>query len=104
MPQSGNIGSGGEQRQVPLDLLRQRSLIDEAQELQHTVLTEMRLLASTDFDSRAILSVVFSGDNRRLDKLRTAELKFRLASRIRQRLVMPPLKARDEQRFADPNP
>ena len=47
------------------------------------------MLASTDFDSRAILSVVLSGDKRLLKKLRTADLKP-LASRIRQRLVMAP--------------
>ena len=67
--------------------MRPLLLIDEAQERQHTVLTEMRLLASTDFDSRAILSVVLAGDNRLLDKLRTPELQP-LASRLRQRLVM----------------
>ena len=69
--------------------MRPLLLIDEAQELQHTVLTEMRLLASTEFDSRTILSVVLSGDNRLLERLRTAEL-LPLASRIRQRLVMGP--------------
>ena len=62
-------------------------LVDEAQELISPVLTEMRLLGSTDFDSRAILSVVLAGDNRLLAKLRGVELQP-VASRIRQRLVM----------------
>ena len=67
--------------------LRPLLLIDEAQEVLHAVLTELRLLASTEFDSRAILSVVLAGDNRLLAKLRSPELQP-VASRIRQRLVM----------------
>ena len=62
-------------------------LIDEAQELLPSVFSEIRLLASTDFDSRAILSVVFAGDNRLLDRLRQPDLQP-IASRIRQRLLM----------------
>ena len=62
-------------------------LVDEAQEVLNAVLTEMRLLTSTEFDSRAILSVVLAGDNRLLAKLRSLELQP-IASRIRQRLVM----------------
>ncbi len=80
--------------------MRPLLLIDEAQELQHTVLTEMRLLASTDFDSRAILSVVLSGDNRLLDKLRTPDL-LPLASRLRQRLVMLPAEPCDLAQLLD---
>ena len=62
-------------------------LVDEAQEVPSTVLTELRLLTSTEFDSRAILSVVLAGDNRLLTKLRAPDLQP-IASRIRQRLVM----------------
>ena len=62
-------------------------LIDEAQELLPSVFSEIRLLASTDFDSRAILSVVFAGDTRLLDRLRQPDLQP-IASRIRQRLLM----------------
>ena len=69
-------------------------LIDEAQELQPSVFAELRILASTDFDSRAILSVVFAGDNRLLDQLRRADMKP-LATRIRQRLVLPPTEPGD---------
>ena len=46
-------------------------LVDEAQEMASKVLTELRLLASTEFDSRAILSVVLAGDARLLAKLRS---------------------------------
>ena len=62
-------------------------LVDEAQEVVAAVLTEMRLLTATEFDSRAILSVVLAGDNRLLARLRSLELQP-VASRIRQRLVM----------------
>ena len=47
----------------------------------------MRLLTSTDFDSRSILSVVLAGDNRLLAKLRSPDLQP-IGSRIRQRLVI----------------
>ena len=74
--------------------LRPLLLIDEAQELLPSVFAEIRLLASTDFDSYAVLSVVFAGDNRLLDRLRRPELKP-IASRIRQRLVMAPAEPAD---------
>ncbi len=45
-------------------------LIDEAQEMQPEVLSELRLLSSTQLDSRSILTVILSGDNRLLDLLR----------------------------------
>ena len=67
--------------------MRPLLLVDEAQELPNPVLTEMRLLTSTDFDSRAILSVVLAGDNRLLAKLRSPDLQP-IASRIRQRLLI----------------
>lgn len=51
------------------------------------MLSELRLLASTDFDSRVILSVVFTGDARLNDKLRRDTL-LPFGSRIRVRLPM----------------
>jgi len=85
-----------------LDDLRMRPvlLIDEAQALLPSVFAELRLLASTDFDSRAILSVVFAGDNRLLDRLRRPDLQP-LASRIRQRLVMLPAKPEELEKLLD---
>jgi len=68
-------------------LLRPVLLIDEAQELQPSVLCELRLLAATQFDSRILLSVVLAGDARLIDKLRRDEL-LPLGSRIRMRLTM----------------
>jgi general secretion pathway protein A len=72
-----------------LDNTRLRSvlLIDEAQELQPSVLCELRLLAAAQFDSRTLLSVVLAGDARLTDKLRRDEL-LPLGSRIRIRLAM----------------
>lgn len=75
-------------------LLRPVLLIDEAQEMQPTVLNELRLLSSMQFDSRNLLGVVFAGDARLNHKLRRDEL-LPLGSRIRTRLVME-YAARDE--------
>ena len=68
-------------------LMRPVLLIDEAQEMQPSVLSELRLLSSDRFDSRNLLSVVFAGDGRLNHKLRRDEL-LPLGSRIRTRLVM----------------
>jgi general secretion pathway protein A len=67
--------------------LRPVLLIDEAQELLPSVLSELRLLSSTQFDTRTVLSVVLTGDARLNEKLRRDEL-LPLGSRIRMRLVM----------------
>ena len=67
--------------------LRPVLLIDEAQEMHPGVLSELRLLASTQFDSCAILSVVLAGDGRLSTKLSREEL-LPLGSRIRTRLAM----------------
>jgi type II secretory pathway predicted ATPase ExeA len=67
--------------------LRPVLLIDEAQELLPSVLAELRLLASTEFDSRAVLTVILAGDGRLTEKLRHDDLRA-LASRIRLRLAM----------------
>lgn len=66
-------------------LLRPILLIDEAQEMQPSVLNELRLLSSLRFDSRILLSVVFAGDARFTAKLRRDDL-LPLGSRIRTRL------------------
>jgi type II secretory pathway predicted ATPase ExeA len=51
------------------------------------VLSELRLLTSTRFDSRLILAVVLAGDGRLAEQLRRPEL-LPLASRIRTRLTL----------------
>ncbi len=67
--------------------LRPILLIDEAQQAQPAMLSELRLLASARFDSRALLCVVLAGDGRLIHTLKTDEL-LPLASRIRVRLAM----------------
>lgn len=69
---------------VESTLLRPVLFIDEAQEMPMTVLNELRLLTSTQFDSRLLLSVILAGDQRLNDKLRRDEL-LPLGSRIRVR-------------------
>jgi general secretion pathway protein A len=67
--------------------LRAVLLIDEAQELLPSVLSELRLLTTAQFDSKTLLSVVLAADGRLTDKLRRDEL-LPLGSRIRMRLAM----------------
>jgi general secretion pathway protein A len=62
-------------------------ILDEAQEANTLVLNELRIIASKDFDSRQLLCIVFAGDSRLPERLRTAEL-LPLGSRIRRRLVL----------------
>ena len=67
-------------------LLRPVLFIDEAQEMLPNVLNELRLLSSTQLDSRLLLSIVLAGDQRLNDKLRRDEL-IPLGSRIRLRFT-----------------
>jgi type II secretory pathway predicted ATPase ExeA len=69
-------------------------LIDEAQEMHPLVLSELRLLASADFDSRSLLTVVLCGDSRLLSMLKTEDL-LPVASRVRARLFLEPMPARE---------
>jgi type II secretory pathway predicted ATPase ExeA len=70
-------------------LMRPTLLVDEAQEMNPSVMGELRILTSTRFDSRSILSVVLAGDRRLVDKLRREDL-LPLGSRIRTRLLLEP--------------
>src|SRR6266581_3131120 len=63
-------------------LLRPVLLIDEAQEMPSLVLSELRLLSSAHFDSRALLSVVLAGDGRLTDLFRREELRAGLEHRL----------------------
>jgi len=65
-------------------------LIDEAQEMHTSCLSELRLLGSVSFDSRYLLTVVLCGDERLPERFRTRELQP-LGSRIRTRLTLAPL-------------
>ena len=77
---------------IETSLYRPVLLIDEAQEMNPTVLCELRLLSSVDLDSRSILTVILAGDARLTAKLENPDL-LPLASRIRSRLrteALPP--------------
>ncbi|HWT80860.1 MAG TPA: ATP-binding protein [Candidatus Methylomirabilis sp.] len=67
-------------------------IIDEAQEMNSLVLSELRLLASADLDSRSILTIILAGDQRLAARLEDPDL-LPIASRMRSRLrleALPP--------------
>lgn len=69
-------------------------LVDEAQEMDSSVLSELRILASADFDATSLLTVILCGDGRLLELLRQEDL-VPLGTRIRTRLQTEPA-SRDE--------
>jgi general secretion pathway protein A len=72
---------------IATTLSRPVLILDEAQEAPSAVFTELRMLASKEFDTRQLLCVVLAGDARLIDRLRSPEL-LPLGSRIRRRLVL----------------
>ena len=64
-------------------------VVDEAQEMDPGVLSDLRSLASSDFDSTSVLTVILSGDGRLLELLRHEDL-IPLGTRIRTRLHTEP--------------
>jgi type II secretory pathway predicted ATPase ExeA len=62
-------------------------IIDEAQEVNSLVLSELRLLASADLDSRSILTIILAGDQRLAARLEEPDL-LPIASRMRSRLCL----------------
>jgi type II secretory pathway predicted ATPase ExeA len=68
-------------------LLRPVLLIDEAQSMLPSVLSELRILSSVNFDTANYLSVILCGDGRLTELFRHEDL-VPLATRIRTRLVM----------------
>ncbi len=69
-------------------------LVDEAQEMDPSVLSELRILASADFDATSLLTVILCGDGRLLELLRQEDL-VPLGTRVRTRLHTEPA-SRDE--------
>ena len=53
-------------------------IIDEAQEMKLDVLSELRLLSSTNFDSHSVLTVVLGGDGQLLELLRTPRVRMHM--------------------------
>src|SRR5258707_3663136 len=62
------------QTHIDASLARPVLIVDEAQEMLSTVLSELRLLCSTRLDSHILLTVVLAGDGRLLERLRSDEV------------------------------
>jgi general secretion pathway protein A len=75
------------QTHIDASLTRPVLIIDEAQEMLSTVLSELRLLSATRLDSHILLTVVLAGDGRLVERLRSDEF-LPLASRMRVRLTL----------------
>jgi type II secretory pathway predicted ATPase ExeA len=71
-------------------------IIDEAQEVNSLVLSELRLLASADLDARSILTIILAGDQRLAARFEEPEL-LPIASRIRSRLRLEALSPKQLQ-------
>ena len=71
-------------------------IIDEAQEMNSLVLSELRLLASADLDSRSILTIILAGDQRLAARLEDPDL-LPIASRMRSRLRLEALSPKQLQ-------
>lgn len=69
-------------------LFRPVLVVDEAQEMQTSVLNELRLLCSTRLDAHLLLTTVLAGDGRLVERLRTDEQLLPLGSRMRVRLPL----------------
>lgn len=74
---------------IDTTLLRPVLLVDEAQEMQPAVLSELRLLSMEKFDSSSLLSIVLCGDSRLTNAFKDTNL-IPLGTRIRTRLLMEP--------------
>jgi len=75
-------------------LYRPVLLVDEAQEMKSPVLNELRLLSSAKLDSRSILTIILSGDNRLIHRLDSPDL-LPVASRVRCRLRLDALSPKE---------
>jgi general secretion pathway protein A len=72
---------------IDTTLLRPVLLVDEAQEMQPSVLSELRLLSMEKFDSSSLLSIVLCGDSRLTNAFKETNL-IPLGTRIRTRLLL----------------
>lgn len=73
--------------QISSTLFRPVVLIDEAQEVPHAVLSELRLLSMEKFDSSSLLTVVLAGDMRLTNAFKQEHL-IPLGTRMKTRLIM----------------
>jgi type II secretory pathway predicted ATPase ExeA len=75
------------QSHIDAALFRPVLVVDEAQEMQTSVLNELRLMCSSRLDSHLLLTTVLAGDGRLVERLRSEEL-LPLGSRMRVRLAL----------------
>lgn len=85
---------------IESSLFRPVLLVDEAQEMKDEVFGELRLLSSTDLDSRSILTIILAGDHRLSHRLEGSDL-LPIASRIRSRLRLEALSPKELQECLD---
>lgn len=81
-------------RHIKSSLFRPVLIIDEAQQMSAAVLTELRILSSEKLDSRKILTIILSGDQRLSENMALPDL-LPLDGRIRVRHKLFPL-SKDE--------
>ena len=81
---------------IDSSLYRPVLLVDEAQEMNSAVFRELRLLSSTELDSRSILTIILAGDHRLTQRLDGSDL-LPIASRIRNRLRLDALTPKELQ-------
>jgi len=75
------------QHHIDRTFIRPVLIIDEAQETQPAVLSELRMLVSAQLDKHTLLTTVLAGDGRLVERLRSEEF-LPLESRIRTRLLL----------------
>lgn len=74
-------------KHIATTLFRPIIFIDEAQETPTEVLNELRIMSSDAFDSKNMITVILSGDERLTDRFHTPEL-VPLGSRVKAKLIM----------------
>lgn len=82
------------QAHLETSLTRPVLIIDEGQEAPADVLSELRIMSSTKFDSSLLLTTILAGDGRLPERLKEDRL-IPLGSRLRARLNLDPA-SRDE--------
>ncbi len=75
------------QGHIDASLCRPVLIADEGQEMQISLLNELRLLSSARLDSHLLLTVVLAGDQRLIERFRAEDL-LPLGSRMRVRLAL----------------
>jgi general secretion pathway protein A len=86
------------QTHIDASLSRPVLIVDEAQEMSSSILSELRLLSSVRLDSQVLLTIVLAGDRRLVERFRSDEF-LPLGSRIRVRLALERAKADELQDY-----